>query len=150
MTVFCDLSLGPWIWFRMMPICPAQSYPDPFTSTCGWRQCFVTYSHRKRGFSSLVSCFNNSMLCGSYLGCSLQSALELINIWDTFQSNVFSFIVFFLLECNLKTKGRLMNFTTYNHNDSTKTWMWSPGHRKQIVWSKPTEQKNLNWLIGSV
>ncbi len=106
------------------------------------------FSQKKSFFQSFVSCF--SMLCGSYLGCSLQSALELINIWDTFQSNVFTCIVFFVLECNLKTKGRFMNFTTYNHNDSTKTWNWSPGHRKPIVWSKPTEQKNLNWLIGSV
>jgi len=32
---------------NMMLICPAQSYTDHFTSTCGWRQCFVTYSHRK-------------------------------------------------------------------------------------------------------
>ncbi len=42
---------------------------------------------------------------------------------DTFQSNVCTFIVLFLLECNPKTKGRFMNFTTYTttYNDLTKT-----------------------------
>lgn len=98
--VHYNLSPGGWIWFHMMLICPAQSYTDHFTSTCGWRQCIVIYSHRKgaawsvfRSFVLLSELLELSkaksliLTIACYvdpnLGCLLlQSALELKNIGD--------------------------------------------------------------------